>query len=209
MLLYRREKYQISLKLLTSFIIDLHHRFRTSDARELVSGQMFASLHMNLGGSPNLSQRAMTEFYHNLSMQALSKSDDSVRVEFIAIVDLVKNIAQLLNDRIEAAIVSTKESDKYFASFLDEKGKGQKNMDEIDKVTTENSVEIKKNYTANCTIRRWNKKGNRQNKESFTPTKMEIDQPDFGAIERTDWENKERLIRKIVNPMTVWQLIIK
>ena len=78
-------------------------------------------------------------------MQALSKSNDSVRLELIAIVDLVKNIAQLLNDRTEAAIVSTKESDRYFASFLDQKEKEQQHMAEIDKVTTEDSVKIKKN----------------------------------------------------------------
>ena len=54
-------------------------------------------------------------------MQALSKSDDSVRLEFIAIADLVKIIAQLLNDTVVAAIVSTEESDRYFASFLNEK----------------------------------------------------------------------------------------
>ena len=46
----------------------------------------------------------MTECYYNLFRQALSKSDDSVRLEFIAIVDLVKNIAQVLNYRIEATI---------------------------------------------------------------------------------------------------------
>ena len=69
---------------------------------------MLGSLHMYLGGSPSLSQWTMTEFYHNLSMQALSKPNHIVRLEFIAIADLVKNIAQLLNDRIEAAIVSTK-----------------------------------------------------------------------------------------------------
>ena len=50
---------------------------------------------MYLGGSLSVSQRTMTEFYYNLSMQALSKSDDSVRLEFIIIVDLIKNIAQL------------------------------------------------------------------------------------------------------------------
>ena len=87
-------------------------------------------------------------------MQALSKSDDSVRLEFIAIVDLVKNIAQLLNDRTGASIISSKESDRCFASFLDKKEKEQQNMDEIDKATTENSVEIKKIYIANCTMRK-------------------------------------------------------
>ena len=44
-------------------------------------------------------------------MQALSKSGDSIRLEFIVIVDLVKNIAQLLNDTIEAANVSIEESE--------------------------------------------------------------------------------------------------
>ena len=86
-------------------------------------------------------------------MQALSKSDDSVRLEFIAIVDQVKNIAQHLNDRIEAAVVSTKESDRLFASTLNEKEKEQQNMDEIDKATTEKSIEIKKLHR-HCTIRR-------------------------------------------------------
>ena len=38
----------------------------------------------------------------------------------------------------------SKESDRYFASFLDEKEKKQQNMDEIDKAATEDSVEIKK-----------------------------------------------------------------
>ena len=61
-------------------------------------------------------------------MQALSKLDDSVRLEFIAIAALVKNIAQLLNDTVVAAIVSTKESDRYFASFLNEKEKEQQNI---------------------------------------------------------------------------------
>ena len=121
---------------------------------KLVLVQMLASLHMYLEGSPSLSQRTMTGFCSNhLSMQALSKSDDSVRLEFIAIVDQVKNIAQHLNDRIEAAVVSTKESDRLFASTLNEKEKEQQNMDEIDKATTEKSIEIKKLHR-HCTIRR-------------------------------------------------------
>ena len=127
---------------------------------------------MYLGGSPSLSQRTMTRFYHNLSMQALSKSDDIVRPEFIAIVNLFKNIAQLLNDRIDAAIVSTKESDRYFASLLDEKEKEQQSMDEIAKATTEDSVEIKKVTPPTVPSEDEIKKRNRQNKESFMQTIM-------------------------------------
>ena len=155
---------------------------------------------MYLGGSPSFSQRTMTEFYQDVSMQALSKSDNSVRLEFIAIVDLVENIAQLLNDKIEATIVSTKEGDRYFAFFLDEKDMKQQNMDEIDKTTTEDSVETKKSTPPTVPSEDEVRKRNRQIKESFIQTKMEIDQPDLYAIERADRENKERLIRHIVNP---------
>ena len=78
---------------------------------------MLASRHMYLGSSPSHSQRTMTKFYRNLSIEALSKSGDGVRQEFIAMVDLVKNIAQLLNDRTEATIVSTEEKDRYLHPF--------------------------------------------------------------------------------------------
>ena len=87
---------------------------------------MLASLYMYFRGSPSLSQLTMTKVYHNFSMQALNKSDVSIRLEFIAVLDLVKNRVQLLSDRIEAAIVSTKESDRYFAFFLDEKKRSNK-----------------------------------------------------------------------------------
>ena len=87
---------EVSSFINTSDIIspgDLYDRLRASDARrELVSVQMLASLHMYLGSSPSHSQRTMTKFYHNLSVQALSKSGDSVRQEYVAVVDLVKNI---------------------------------------------------------------------------------------------------------------------
>ena len=71
-------------------------------------------------------------------------------------------------------------------------------VDKIHKVKTENSNEIKRIYTANCTIRRWNKKKETQNKGNFIQTKMEIDQSDLDAIERADRENKERLIRNVI-----------
>ena len=49
---------------------DLYHKFKASDARELVSVQILASLHVYIVGSPTLSQKVMTEFYYNFSMQA-------------------------------------------------------------------------------------------------------------------------------------------
>ena len=75
-------------------------------------------------------------------MQVLTESDNCVRLELNTIADLVKNIVQLFNDNIEAAIVSTEENDRYFASFLDEKEKGQQNINEIYQAMTENNIEI-------------------------------------------------------------------
>ena len=75
-------------------------------------------------------------------------------------------MVQLLNDRIEAAIVITKDSDRYFASFLDKKENKQQNMDEIDKATTEDSVEIKKITPSAVPSESEIEKRNRQNKET-------------------------------------------
>ena len=58
-------------------------------------------------------------------MQVLSILNDDITLKFNAIVDLVKNIAQILNGNVEADIFSTKESDRYFASLLNEKEKEQ------------------------------------------------------------------------------------
>ena len=73
-------------------------------------------------------------------------------------------------------------------------------MDEIDKATTENSIEMKKFTLPTVPSGDEIKTRNRQNKESFIQTKVEIDQPDLDALERADRENKEGLIRNIVNP---------
>ena len=73
-------------------------------------------------------------------------------------------------------------------------------MDETDKRTTENSNELKNFTPPTVPSEDEIKKANMQNKENFIQIKMEIDQSDLDAIERAGRENKERLIRNIVNP---------
>ena len=107
---------------------DLYNKFKYSDTRGLVSVKFLASFHMYLGGSLNISKKALTEFYHNLSMQALSISSDQAMLKFDAIVELVKSIAQLLRDNVEAAIVCTRENDRFFASVL---AKTEKNKNSL------------------------------------------------------------------------------
>lgn len=47
---------------------------------------------MYLGRDQQISEGAVTKFYHNLSMQALSKSNSKIALDFTRISELVKNI---------------------------------------------------------------------------------------------------------------------
>ena len=44
----------------------------------------------------------MTEFLHNMSMQALNREDDNILLDFENITDLVTNITALLRQQIKS-----------------------------------------------------------------------------------------------------------
>ena len=77
----------------------LYEKFYGTDARGLVSVQMLAGLNIFLGGDPEKSQKTMTEFLHNMSVQALSKSNVKILLEFDKIVDLVTNLIGLFRQQ--------------------------------------------------------------------------------------------------------------
>ena len=80
-----------------------------------------------MGGDAELSKNAMIEFFRNLSMQALSKTDDSILLSFNAIEELPTNINMLL---------------KYKIDYLNEE-KMKKGI-EIDKILNKNNIDIEK-----------------------------------------------------------------
>ena len=75
---------------------DLHENSNLTDAHGLVGVQFLAVLNVFLGSGNIISKNAMSEFFHNLSMQALNKMDNRVKLKFDAINDLNKNINNLL-----------------------------------------------------------------------------------------------------------------
>ena len=77
----------------------LYEIFRNSSSNELISTYYLAALNNYLKGDPRLSKDAMTKFFHNLSMEALCKSDDSVFLKFESMTELVKSYI-LLNQNI-------------------------------------------------------------------------------------------------------------
>ena len=70
---------------------DLYQNFNLTHAHGLVCVQLVPVLNVFLGGGKIILKNAMIEFFHNLSMQALNKMDDRVKLTFDDINDLNKN----------------------------------------------------------------------------------------------------------------------
>ena len=66
----------------------------------LVSVQFLAAFHRFLGGDSQVPRNVMSEFFHNLSWQALTIDNDSIQLEFTAITELVKSINHLIQKKI-------------------------------------------------------------------------------------------------------------
>ena len=75
-------------------------KFRNNSSHGLVCTQFLAAFNIYIGEDPKSSKDAITEFFHYLSMQGLSKSDDSVFLKFESFTELVKDNNNLLNQNI-------------------------------------------------------------------------------------------------------------
>ena len=77
---------------------ELYKRFKSGNTRGLVCVHFLAPLYVHLRGDKMISKSTMSEFFHNLSMQALSKSDDTIVIKF----DAIKRLNKSLNDLLTA-----------------------------------------------------------------------------------------------------------
>ena len=68
---------------------ELYKKFSSGNARGLVCVHFLVALNVHLRGDKMVSKNARNEFFHNLSMQALSKSDDAILMKFDAINKLI------------------------------------------------------------------------------------------------------------------------
>ena len=79
--------------------IELYKFFNQIDVHGLVCVQVLAALNSHLGGDKNISKNAMTEFFQNLSLQAIDELDETTNIKFDAINELNKSINNLLMDK--------------------------------------------------------------------------------------------------------------
>ena len=68
----------------------LYEKFSIGDTRALVCTQFMVALNIFLGGDSKISKDATSGFFHNLLIQALSKSDGRALIKFDRISLLVK-----------------------------------------------------------------------------------------------------------------------
>ena len=77
----------------------LCERLRGGKSHGLVCTQFLCALNIQLGGDPNLSKDAMSEFYYNLLMQALSKSNHKILLNISETSDLAMNINYIIQNK--------------------------------------------------------------------------------------------------------------
>ena len=77
---------------------DLYKNVQDRAAYGLVSTQFLAALNINFDSDKTVSRNAMTEFFHNLSLQALNKDDYRIWLQFDAIIRLNRELKRLIRD---------------------------------------------------------------------------------------------------------------
>ena len=68
----------LSIQMMSFHLLNLYEKFHLENSRGLVCMYFLAVLNIHLGDEKIIPKNAMSDFYHNVSMQALSKSNDEI-----------------------------------------------------------------------------------------------------------------------------------
>ena len=102
----------------------LYETYVGRDMQGLTSVQFLAAFNRFLGDDKEISRNAMSEFFHNLSWQVLTNENDSIKIEFSAITELVKSINLLLQIKIyeskrKTALINSQIQNKILSKELE------------------------------------------------------------------------------------------
>ena len=78
--------------------LEINEKFHAGPSYGLAVVQFIAALNIFFGGNKELSQNVMSEFFHNLSLQALTIDDNSIEITFDEIIELNRNLKSLIRD---------------------------------------------------------------------------------------------------------------
>ena len=78
--------------------VEINEKFHGSSSYGLASVQFIAALHSYFGSDKELSRNVMSEFFYNLSLQALTIDNDNIEINFDEIIELTRNLKSLIRD---------------------------------------------------------------------------------------------------------------
>ena len=79
---------------------ELYGFFNQTDAHGLVCVQFLTALNSHLDGEKNISKNTMSDFFQNLSLQALNELDETTNIKFDTINELNNFLMDKTNKRI-------------------------------------------------------------------------------------------------------------
>ena len=186
----------------------LYETYLGRDMQGLTSVQFLAAFNRFLGGDKEISRNAMREFFHNLSWQALTSDNDSVKITFEAITELVKSINFLLQQKIceakKRAIVINYKIQK---NILEKEPEKQKSTNEIveQKVVTDILNNDNTDYTPryNFPTVKTDEEADRDRineNKNYIATELVKKQRDIQIIDDITKKNQKDLIRSVADP---------
>ena len=78
--------------------VETYEKFKGGPSHGIAAVQFLAALHSFFGGDKERSRNVMSEFFSNLSLQALTVDDNSIEIGFDEIIELNRNLKSLIRD---------------------------------------------------------------------------------------------------------------
>ena len=186
----------------------LYETYVGRDMQGLTSVQFLAAFDKFLGSDKEISRNAMSEFFHNLSWQALTNENDSIKIEFTAITELVKSINLLLQKKIyqskrKTALINTKIQNKILSKALEILKTNNEIVEQ--KVVTDILNNANTDYTPqyNFPTVKTDEEVDRDRineSKNYIATELVKKERDIQTIEDITKKNQKDLIRSIVDP---------
>ena len=172
---------------------EINEKFQSGPSYGLAAVQFIAALNVYFGGDKELSRNVMSEFFRNMSPQALTIDDDSIKLGFDEIIELNKNLKSLIreDDRSDIEIIDLKEQ-----QFEEIKDKTQLIEEEV----VSNIInDVRIEYPSDDQYLSFPNTPSEISKESDENNK--IDQKAFDAFNERDTEISQELITTARNDL--------
>ena len=172
---------------------EINEKFQSGPSYGLAAVQFIAALNVYFGGDKELSRNVMSEFFRNMSLQALTIDDDSIEIGFDEIIELNKNLKSLIreDDRSDIEIIDLKEQ-----QFEEIKDKTQLIEEEV----VSNIInDVRIEYPSDDQYLSFPNTPSEISKESNENNK--IDQKAFDAFNERDTEISQELITTARNDL--------